>query len=103
MLGFIGCSVDSSKADHQKYYTHVLFFKDFSCVNIIRRYNMPMVNREEILRRIIELEVERRDLDAAIHPMTNHGPVRRIAIASLEEAEIAAEESDNAVKSTINP
>ncbi|WP_230414385.1 YdcH family protein [Collimonas silvisoli] len=30
-----------------------------------------MIDREEILRRIIELEVEHRDLDAAIHTMTS--------------------------------
>ncbi len=43
----------------------------FPYVNIFQRKNMTMIDREEILRRIIELEVEHRDLDAAIHTMTS--------------------------------
>lgn len=43
----------------------------FPYVNIFQRKNMTMIDREEILRRIIELEVEHRDLDAAIDTMTN--------------------------------
>lgn len=42
----------------------------FPYVNIFQHKNMTMIDREEILRRIIELEVEHRDLDAAIHTMT---------------------------------
>ncbi|AEK61592.1 hypothetical protein CFter6_2180 [Collimonas fungivorans] len=48
-----------------------MIFNVFPYVNIFQRKNMTMIDREEILRRIIELEVEHRDLDAAIHTMTN--------------------------------
>ncbi len=49
---------------------------------------MPMVDREEILRCIIELEVERRDLDAAIQTMTNQVLYEELQLRRLKKRKL---------------
>ncbi len=60
----------------------------FPHVNIFQRKNLTMIDREEILRRIIELEVEHRDLDAAIHTMTNQVLYEELQLRRLKKRKL---------------
>ncbi|WP_395826263.1 YdcH family protein [Collimonas sp.] len=64
---------------------------------------MTIIDREEILRRIIELEVEHRDLDATIHTMTNQVLHEELQLRRLKKRKLQLKDQITLLKMQLIP
>jgi hypothetical protein len=66
-------------------------------------YNMNMSSSEEIQRRIIELEVEHRDLDAVIETLTNDVRHEELQLRRLKKRKLQLKDHITLLKMQLIP